>query len=154
MKLLFKLGHWHALAKLRMHTESSVAELEKATEELGKLMREFCNKSASTFSTFELPREQQARARRQERVNAQRQSAPQGECQTQTTQTRQVPSQASRKPSGRKRKQLNLFTYKWHALGDYPSTIRHVSTTDNYSTQMVCSFSHCFLIVLLKYLIG
>ncbi|KAJ3531672.1 hypothetical protein NM688_g7542 [Phlebia brevispora] len=33
------------------------------------------------------------------------------------------------------RKVFNLSTYKLHALGDYPTTIRAYSTTDNYSMQ-------------------
>jgi hypothetical protein len=36
-----------------------------------------------------------------------------------------------------KHKSLNLQTYKYHALGDYPNTIRRMGTTDNYSTQPV-----------------
>ncbi|KIJ10138.1 hypothetical protein PAXINDRAFT_16841 [Paxillus involutus ATCC 200175] len=33
-------------------------------------------------------------------------------------------------------KTLNLTTYKYHALGDYPSTICQYGTTDSYSTQL------------------
>ena len=47
-------------------------------------------------------------------------------------------SQANADP---KRKKLNLQTYKYHALADYPGTIRRFGTTDNYNTQTVCSFS-------------
>ena len=32
---------------------------------------------------------------------------------------------------------LNLFTYKFHALGDYVRTIRLFGGTDSYSTQLV-----------------
>jgi hypothetical protein len=35
------------------------------------------------------------------------------------------------------RKQLNLSTYKYHALGDYPDLISWYGTTDNASTQTV-----------------
>ncbi|KAJ3768539.1 hypothetical protein FB446DRAFT_608422, partial [Lentinula raphanica] len=34
-------------------------------------------------------------------------------------------------------KLFNLNTYKFHALGDYPWTIRTFGTTDSYSTQLV-----------------
>ncbi|EGO30230.1 hypothetical protein SERLADRAFT_412306 [Serpula lacrymans var. lacrymans S7.9] len=37
--------------------------------------------------------------------------------------------------SGSKQKKLNLTTYKYHALADYPNTIRQKGTTDNYNTQ-------------------
>jgi len=39
--------------------------------------------------------------------------------------------------SGRKPKNLNLFTYKWHALGDYVPAIRLFGGTDGFSTQVV-----------------
>ena len=41
--------------------------------------------------------------------------------------------------SGPKVKKLNLQTYKFHALGDYPDMIRLYRTTDSYSTQLVSS---------------
>ena len=41
-------------------------------------------------------------------------------------------------------KLLNLFTYKYHTLGDYPNTICHYGTTDSYNTQIV-SWSHILL---------
>ena len=43
-------------------------------------------------------------------------------------------------------KPLNLSTYKYHALADYPNMIRQYGTTDSYSTQLVsCSFSgYCY----------
>jgi len=39
--------------------------------------------------------------------------------------------------SGRKLKNLNLFTYKWHALGDYVPAICLFGGTDGFSTQVV-----------------
>jgi hypothetical protein len=39
--------------------------------------------------------------------------------------------------TGPKFKKLNLETYKYHALGDYPNMIRRMGTTDNFSTQPV-----------------
>jgi hypothetical protein len=39
--------------------------------------------------------------------------------------------------SNTKVKNLNLYTYKYHALADYPNTIQRVGTTDSYSTQPV-----------------
>ena len=38
---------------------------------------------------------------------------------------------------GTKAKTFNLRTYKLHALGDYPQTIRKHGTTDNYTSQRV-----------------
>ena len=64
MKLLYRTAEWHALAKLRMHTESSLALLESLTTEFGLLMQNFQELTCSQFSTTELPRETAARKRR------------------------------------------------------------------------------------------
>jgi hypothetical protein len=34
---------------------------------------------------------------------------------------------------GQKSKKLNLVTYKYHALADYPDTIQRFGMTDNYN---------------------
>ncbi|THV02220.1 hypothetical protein K435DRAFT_836569 [Dendrothele bispora CBS 962.96] len=129
MKLLFRLAQWHALAKLRLHTEVTLEQLEKVTVDIGKLMREFRDKSASDFMTYELPREQQARARRQQHAEAQRKELPEAETAT-TSKAR-----SGLTTSEHKQRKLNISTYKFHALGDYVSTIKLFGTTDNYSTQ-------------------
>ena len=46
-------------------------------------------------------------------------------------------STATTKTTGRKPKQFSLRRYKYHALGDYVSTIRRYGTTDSYSTEPV-----------------
>ncbi|THU80936.1 hypothetical protein K435DRAFT_694648, partial [Dendrothele bispora CBS 962.96] len=134
MKLLFRLAQWHALAKLRLHTELTLERLEKVTVDIGKLMREFRDRSASDFMTYELPREQQARARRQQRAEAQRKELSEGETPA-TSKARSGLTASERKP-----RKLNISTYKFHALGDYVSTIKLFGTTDNYSTQTVYFF--------------
>jgi hypothetical protein len=63
-KLLFELATWHGLAKLRLHTETIVCELENSTTRLGDLLREFQNKVCPFYQTFDLPSEEAARARR------------------------------------------------------------------------------------------
>lgn len=48
------------------------------------------------------------------------------------------PAAASRtKSSGRRRKTLNINTYKFHSYGDYARTIRMHGTMDSYSTEPV-----------------
>ena len=52
----------------------------------------------------------------------------------------QVPptaKQSSSKIDGRRIKKFNLWTYKYHTLGDYADTIRRYGTTDSYSTEPV-----------------
>lgn len=65
MKLLYRTAEWHGLAKLRMHTESSLALLESLTTEFGLLMQNFQELTCSHFETIELPSESAARKRRE-----------------------------------------------------------------------------------------
>lgn len=115
------MATWHAYAKLRLHTELTLASFEVATKELGRLFRAFASKTANEFDTRLLPREVAAATRR--RAAKAKSTATQ---QPQSTQT-----------SSPKKKVLNIKTYKFHALGDYPWTIRTFGTTDSYSTQSV-----------------
>jgi hypothetical protein len=64
MKLLYRTAEWHALAKLRMHSDSTLTLLEDLTVEFGKLMCQFRDLTCSQFQTLELPRETAARYRR------------------------------------------------------------------------------------------
>ncbi|KAJ3779376.1 hypothetical protein FB446DRAFT_796475 [Lentinula raphanica] len=115
-KLLYRLAEWHALAKLRLHSETTLGWLETTTKEVGALMRAFRDKTAKDFETFELTRERDARTRRQ-------------------TQTASATPSSNTETSTRKARILNLFTYKFHAMGDYTPSIRLFATIDNYSTQ-------------------
>ncbi|KJA14397.1 hypothetical protein HYPSUDRAFT_142984 [Hypholoma sublateritium FD-334 SS-4] len=117
LTLLYRTAEWHAFAKLRLHTESTVQHLERLTTELGKLMREFRDTTQSAFATFELPKETGARQRRQTLSKGKEKAAPGNS-------------------SGKKPKNLNLSTYKWHALGDYVQAIRLFGGTDGFSTQV------------------
>ena len=60
LTLLYRTAEWHAFAKLRLHTESTLQHLESLTTELGKLMRNFRDVTQSAFETFELPKEKGA----------------------------------------------------------------------------------------------
>ena len=119
MKVLYRAAEWHAFAKMRMHTDSTLTHLEEITKELGKLMRKFEAATRTQYATVELPRKAEARKRR---------------------------DKATVRPrSGRRQaKLLNLFTYKWHALADYVPTIRLFGGSDGFSTQIV-RLSSCFV---------
>lgn len=125
--LLFSLSVWHAYAKLRMHTDSTLHSFEKATTSLGQQLRKFASVTCAAFNTKETPREEAARHRRTAAANA-KAAADAGS----------APA-PSRTGTGTKRKLFNLFTYKIHALGDYVKTIISFGTTDSYSTQIVNS---------------
>jgi len=47
------------------------------------------------------------------------------------------PSNRDAGTGGRKVKKLNLYTYKFHAMGDYARSIRLFGTTDSFTTQIV-----------------
>ncbi|KIJ57658.1 hypothetical protein HYDPIDRAFT_103998, partial [Hydnomerulius pinastri MD-312] len=122
LDLLFDLATWHAFAKLRMHTDDTLSFFDTATTSLSKAVRKFQRTTCSFYHTTELPQEYAARGRRQAALTA-KQPKPSG-------------AKSSTAP---KAKKLNLETYKYHALGDYPNTIRRYGTTDSYSTQTVRS---------------
>ncbi len=64
MDLLFVMAHWHAMAKLRQHTELSLDILDSLTTQLGQSLRNFEEITCSVYSTGELKREQKARPRK------------------------------------------------------------------------------------------
>jgi hypothetical protein len=59
------MAHWHSLAKLRLHTDISLAAMDRITVLLGEKLRQFQQKMCSAFATRELNREKDARVRRQ-----------------------------------------------------------------------------------------
>jgi hypothetical protein len=131
MDLLFELATWHALAKLRLHTESTVRALETSTTRLGIALRKFQSTICAEFVTRELPSEEAARGRRKA---AKAKAKP------------PMPSKGKGKeteaPNGKKKKkstlrEFNFSCYKPHSLGDYAKTIRLLGTSDGYSTQTV-----------------
>jgi len=124
LDLLFTLATWHAYAKLRLHTSTTLAMLEKATKMLGSILRRFSQTTCKEYKTTELPQEEAARGRRQAAKAAREGSSSTG----------------NPPATGFKQRRFNLSTYKLHALGDYANTIQEYGTTDNYTTQVVCTF--------------
>lgn len=131
LTLLFRLAEWHALAKLRMHTESTLTHMEQVTKTLGYELRQFSSVTCAAFKTKETPKEADARNRRRNQKRA-----------TEDAARSKPPDETNsqRRSNESKPKTLNLFVYKIHALGDYPSTIRLFGTTDSFSTQIVSPF--------------
>ena len=116
--LLFELCTWHALAKLRMHTETTIRDLEHSTRRLGFIVRDFKRTICAEYQTKELPAD----------------NAPRGRHKAALTQ---LPSQLNKQAGTKPKKQFNLTTYKWHALADYPTAIRRFGPTDGYTTEVV-----------------
>ena len=96
---------------------------------MGATMRAFVREVCDWFDTKELPKETQARQRRK---RGGKKSA---------NGTSSSAADNSAQPVSSKRKRLNLKTYKYHRLGDYPAAIRMFGTTDNFTTQTVRPFS-------------
>jgi hypothetical protein len=113
------MGCWHAYAKLRVHTEATLKSFDQITADLGVLHREVAFE-CKNYKTTELPKERSARIRRESK------------------------NKGSASSGGPKVKLLSLKTIKFHAIGDYPKTIRERGTTDNYTSQWV--WMHLLLI--------
>jgi hypothetical protein len=165
IKLLFVMAHWHGLAKLRMHTDTTLDVMDAVTSDLGEKLRAFQQRTCAYFKTKELRREANARNRRQAKnihhnpgharfgrlslyephhipmICLSRSSQPSGSNVT-SNPDQATPSNERSQRTAQQPKTLNLNTYKFHALGDYTSTIRRYGTTDSYSTEPVRA--HCF----------
>ena len=106
-----------------MHTDTTLSLFSQVTTSFGNSLRTFKEKTCKVYTTRELEREHAGRMRRQAKGK---------------TSMHQKHKSGARQP-----KQLNLKTYKFHALGDYVQTIRQFGTTDSYSTQSVSSSWRC-----------
>ena len=112
--MLFILGTWHSLAKLRMHTDLSLGLLDDATTCLGVSLRYFTRVTCPEFTTKETAAEYNKRKRKE------------------ATSSTTAPGSNTRKL-----KTFNMNTIKLHSLGDYVSHIRMYGTTDSYNTSIV-----------------
>lgn len=65
--MLYLLAYWQGLAKLRLHTEDTLAILDNITRSLGISLRAFKKDTCSIYKTRELPSEAASRSRREAR---------------------------------------------------------------------------------------
>ena len=150
MKLLYRTAEWHALAKSRMHTNTMLEHLHCLTKEFGSLMWQFRDQTCSQFDTVDLPREVAAQNRNRQHGHAKvsrkglTDDGPEGPMSALTHQVNQTPNAASspegntmQVPSSCKLRMINLFTTKFHFLGDYVQAIQRFGCTDSFSTQLV-----------------
>jgi hypothetical protein len=122
------MAHWHGLAKLRMHSDLTLDIMDQVTTTLGYQFRTFNARVCSVYDTRELRQEVEARKRRCAKQAVKYSAIPKGK---QTART------ASHGANSHRTKLFNFQTYKFHALGDYVSTIRQYGTCDSYSTEPV-----------------
>ncbi|KAF8156743.1 hypothetical protein B0H34DRAFT_798127 [Crassisporium funariophilum] len=142
-KLLFELSTWHGLAKLRLHTETTINDLENSTIRLGSILREFQSTVCNAYDTYDLPSEEAARGRRQSALASKqsqknKSTIPQahatgrpGGSQKIQAATDAAPAQTRKK---RPKREFSLGTYKTHALGGYVKAIWLFGTTDDLSS--------------------
>jgi hypothetical protein len=167
--LLVICAEWHALAKLRMHTEDTLQLLESTTALLARQFNSFTQTTCTAYQTTETSKEYTARLRRATKgighagssnpplvvpLVAQSGSAdlPAAEPAAQVAPLHSPKALAK----GKLYKTFNLTTYKYHALGDYASTIRAFGTTDSYSTERVrhVSFSELVTLTFASFYVG
>ncbi|KAG2051670.1 hypothetical protein BDR06DRAFT_983445 [Suillus hirtellus] len=115
--LLYRFAQWHALAKLRNHSESTLGFFEDTFKTLSRQLWKFRDFMCTAFNTVELQKETAARQRR-------------------LAQCPESSNVASSESSGPRTKKFNLNTYKFHAMGDYVRTIKLFGTTDSFTTQI------------------
>jgi hypothetical protein len=112
LKLLFLMAHWHALAKLHLHTDPTLDIMDSVTTLLGQALRDFKTNTCSVFTTCELRKEMNVRNHRQAKKSAENRPS---------TRTSQKSEEVV--TTGSRLKEFNLNTYKFHALGDVANTI-------------------------------
>ena len=145
---MFQLAEWHALTKLRLHTESTLDYLDTSTKSIGQQLRHFCNFTCPAYETVELPKEAVACERKKQaaKVASTTDKQPAEAVGPDGISPEMAPkastASSSTKSTTCRKQTFNLNTVKAHFLGDYGRTIRLFGTTDSYSTQTVSIIPH------------
>ncbi|KAK7461457.1 hypothetical protein VKT23_008634 [Stygiomarasmius scandens] len=117
--LLFDMLTFHAHAKLRIHTNSTLESFQLAIKALGQLLCHFQTSTCAFYSdTKELPREQSSRIRKEANKAKKKKS--------------KVASGSSNEIQG---KAFSMETYKTHALSHYAEHAEKFGTADSNSTR-------------------
>jgi hypothetical protein len=111
--------------------------MDSVTSAVGQQFRDFKATVCSAYVTRELRQEAEARTRR-----SAKQAAKQGvEHSSSVLEKKNAAVESQILPKNYQRtKTFNFQTYKFHALGDYVSTIRRYGTSDSYSSEPVSPF--------------
>ncbi|KAG2059281.1 hypothetical protein BDR06DRAFT_979903 [Suillus hirtellus] len=143
LDLLFIMAHWHGLAKLRMHSDLTLQVLDQHTTDLGEQFRQFKTKVCNAYHTQELDREAKETAKQAEKYTldsigqgaAARRPRSGADAKGKQKANLEQPQGVPQLRQPRKKKLFNFHTYKFHALGDYVTSIHWFGTTDSYSTE-------------------
>ncbi|THG94254.1 hypothetical protein EW145_g8177 [Phellinidium pouzarii] len=114
LDMLYHAATVHALAKLRMHTDATVAHLSASTKCFGAALRKFHKVTCSAYATTELSQESQKCIRKEA--------------------GKKLTIHQNKDPIRKAVKKDFSFTYKIHMLGHYSFQILSFGTTDSYST--------------------
>ncbi|KAG9093781.1 hypothetical protein FRC06_011376 [Ceratobasidium sp. 370] len=125
-RLLFLFAEWHALAKLRLHTEFTLGVLKRLTTQIGAEMRAFVELTKN-LDIRETPKEYACRKKQYESTRLRT---------TSTQKSKRSSKPQTKSDDGRHKCTLNLETYKFHSQGDYVRCVERYGTTDSYSTQI------------------
>lgn len=121
-----------------MHTDHTLKLFDAVTVRLGREFRGFVKNTCSDFETKELKRETAARKRR-----ALKKATKMGiTLDPATAEARKIKKDTS---DAALLKVFNLFTYKYHSLGDHPDAIREFGTNDSHSTEPVCDLHQIYI---------
>jgi len=118
----------------------NVRYLKEATRSLGFILRKFAKKTCSAVDTHELPREENARARRKAETSAKGRGS--GKRKEKATSKSAKGKEKQQHSTSRLLKIFNPCTYKLSALGEYIWAILQYGTSEGYSAQPVCSLSY------------
>lgn len=109
----------HGLAKLCMHTDTTLDIFDSTTTRIGVELHFFSDSACLAFDTKELQKEMAACERCQAKLNATGSSA------------------TPLKSNAIQRKKFSIHSYKYHSLGDHARTIRELGTCDSFSSEPV-----------------
>ena len=115
--MLWEMAMFHALSYLRLHTAITLRMFDAAVITMAKAIRTFRTQVCAKVNMWELLKETASCKRRK-----------------QATKKNAVIDLSAKK------RELNLNTYKYHRLGDYPRAVREFGPLDGYSTQAVSPY--------------
>ncbi|KAG8739756.1 hypothetical protein FRC12_016207 [Ceratobasidium sp. 428] len=133
--LLFLFAEWHGLAKLRLHTTTTLKIFKSVTTKLGTALRNFV-KLTEGMKVRETPKEYTRRQKQAEASKAKSMTRGTSKTRAKKASSKQQSGDDGDDDDGRRVVTLNLNTYKFHSTGDYPYHIEEFGTSDSYSTQI------------------
>jgi hypothetical protein len=145
MDLLFLLCTWHACAKLRLQTSSTLQILKNTTKALGKQICFWVKKTCSAFETRELPKEESARHRRRAAAANKPNPSVKGKSTASAPKrgTTRGCGRARGRPSGPLKARLAAGSYKASTSKEKSSGTSGKSKNDTQASKLRKTFNMC-----------